>query len=145
MGPLSISSQLTFKQQFPIHPRSFPRSPPLARKSPKSTASFSASARRKPHSGSYPRPGRPGGPVRGPAMPTRWRQSTALLRAGSEARGRGSNHPSARGGTQPPVLTKKPSRIMLSLTFTLRSPDLKFQGLFSQQTAKWPADYSTFP
>lgn len=27
MGPLSVSSQLTFKQQFPIHPRSFPLIP----------------------------------------------------------------------------------------------------------------------
>ena len=65
---------------------------------------------------------------------------------GQPGQGPALNHPSGRGGTQHFLFyPKNQVALLLSLTFTLRSPDLKFQGLFSQQTAKWPVDCSTFP
>lgn len=68
MGPLSVSSQLTFKQRF------HPPSPLLPIPVPchevtQTYGLLSAPARRKPHSGSYPRRARLGRPGHGLSRP----------------------------------------------------------------------------
>lgn len=148
MKPLSVPSQLTFKQRIPVHhPRSF--SPPLPRagKSPKPPEGSLASAQKELHP-------TPGGGVQPPyavsAPTTRWRQSTTFWA------GEGFKEPAAqtqRGveGAALPVLSKSNA---LSPTTThahtqksrlpFCRPLLRVTGISNpmssllQQMAKWP-------
>lgn len=123
MGRLSVSSQLTYKQRLPVHPRSFSPRPPPAWKSLKPAAWAPASARRRRRPRSPRDPGKAGPPRAVGSV----HQVAAEDRPAARERG-GRAAPAPIGACADPALSvfsQTPSQVIL------------FRTLYSEVTAMW--------